>query len=186
MNYWLKIALVLCAIWAVAAGGIYLARSKKPTAQSVAAYIQANDINSKTGSGRQKIIDRVEAMLNRINLDERDELRREHVTDRFFRSLTPDEQSAFLDATLPTGFKQMMEAFNKMDPAKRKEFVDRALAEMRKRQGEQPPPDVDEKNVQKIVDQGLHSFYSDANADVKLDLAPLIEQMQKNLQSPSR
>jgi hypothetical protein len=54
--------------------------------------------------------------------------------------------------------------------------------EMKKHQGDQPK-DVDQKNVQKIVDQGLRSFYSDANADVKLDLAPLIEQMQQNLQS---
>ncbi|HWB61296.1 MAG TPA: hypothetical protein VG733_17575, partial [Chthoniobacteraceae bacterium] len=65
---------------------------------------------------------------------------------------------------------------------KRKEFVDRALNEMRQHQGDQPPRDVDDKNIQKIVDQGLHSFYSDASADTKLDLSPLIEQMQKNMQ----
>jgi hypothetical protein len=183
MNYWLKIGLVLCAIWAIAAGAIYLARSRKPTAQSVAAYVQANNIDSETGTDRKKTIDRVSNMLNQITMDERQELRREGVTDAFFRSLTPDEQAAFLDATLPTGFRQMMESFNKMDPAKRKEIVDHALAEMRKHQGEQPR-DIDQKNVQKIVDQGLRSFYSDANADVKLDLAPLIEQMQQNLQSP--
>ena len=182
MNYWLKIGLALCTIWAIAAGAIYLARSAKPTAQSVAAYIQGNNIDSKSGADRKKMIDRVAGMMNQITLDERQELRREHVTDSFFRSLTPDEQSAFLDATLPTGFKQMMEAFNNMPKDKRKEFVDRALTEMRKHEGEQPPPDIDERNEQKIVDQGLHSFYSDANADVKLDLAPLIEQMQKNLQ----
>lgn len=183
MNYWLKIGLVLCAIWAIACGAIYLARSRKPTAQSVAAYIQANDINSKSGADRRKVVDSVAAMLNRISLDERDQLRHQHITDNFFRALTPEEQAAFLDATLPTGFKQMMDAFNKMDPDKRKQFVDRALAEMRNHQGEQPPRDVDEKNVQKIVDQGMRAFYSEANADVKLDLAPLIEQMQRNLQN---
>ena len=35
---------------------------------------------------------------------------------------------------------------------------------------------------QRVIDQGLKSFYSDASADTKLDLAPLIEQMQRNLQ----
>ena len=182
MNYWLKIGLVLCAIWAIAAGAIYLARSANHTALSVAGYVHANDLHSKTGGDRKKAIDHVTAMMNQISLDERQELRRERVTDDFFRSLTPDEQAEYLDATLPTGFKQMMESFNKMDPAKRKEIVDHALVEMKKHQGEQPK-DVDQKNVQKIVDQGLRSFYSDANADVKLDLAPLIEQMQQNLQS---
>ena len=182
-SYWLKIGLVVLAIWAIAAGAIFYARSRKPTAESVTAYINANDLSSKTDADRRKVIDSVADMLNHLTLDERQDLRHEHVTDRFFRSLTPDEQSSFLDATLPTGFKQMMEAFNKMDPAKRKEFVDRALVEMRSREGDQPPRDIDDKNVQKIVDQGLRSFYSDANADVKLDLAPLIEQMQKNIQS---
>jgi hypothetical protein len=33
-----------------------------------------------------------------------------------------------------------------------------------------------------MIDQGLQSFYSDASAVTKMDLAPLIEQIQKNLQ----
>ena len=41
------------------------------------------------------------------------------------------------------------------------------------------PPDA---HIAKIVDQGMRSFYSEANAEVKLDLSPLIEQMQRNLQ----
>ena len=102
--------------------------------------------------------------------------------DGFFRSLTPEEQGRFLDLTLPTGFKQMMEAFNKMDPEKRKRFVKKALEDMERdaERGEQPP--VDDEVMQKMVEQGLRSYYSDATADVKMDLAPLIEQMQKNLQ----
>jgi hypothetical protein len=76
-----------------------------------------------------------------------------------------------------------MVAFNKMEPEKRKEFVDRALAEVKKRQGEAPPAGWNEKLVQKIVNQGLNTFYAEASANAKLDLAPLIEQMQRNLQS---
>lgn len=100
-----------------------------------------------------------------------------------FGSLTPAEQEAFLDATLPSGFKQLMDSFNKMEPAKRKQLVENALNEMKKHEGEAPPPGRDDKLAQHVVDQGLRSFYKDADANVKLDLAPLIEQMQKNLQS---
>ena len=184
MNQRLRLVLVLVAIWGITFGIIKLARAAKPTAQSVAAYVQKANINSMTAADRQKTIMRIEEMMNRISYEDRQKLRRDRVTDRFFRSLTPEEQTGFLDATLPTGFKQMMESFNKMDPVKRKEFVDRALAEMRKHEGEEPPPSINDKNVQKIVDNGLRSFYSDANADVKLDLTPLVEQMQKNLQGP--
>ena len=76
----------------------------------------------------------------------------------------------------------MMDAFNQMDPARRKAFVDRAVEEMKKHEGEGPPPGVDEQMNQRFIDQGMKSFYTDASADTKLDLAPLIEQMQRNLQ----
>ncbi len=66
-------------------------------------------------------------MLNGLTFEERQQMDRSGVTRNFFRELTPDEQGAFLDATLPTGFKQMMESFNRMDPAKRKAFVERAV-----------------------------------------------------------
>jgi len=182
MAPWLKISLALLGIWAVAGGVIYWARAEKPTPQSIAAYMRSADITSKTGADRDKVIHRVEEMFNGISYEDRQELRSEGLTNHFFGSLTPDEQGQFLDATLPTGFKQMMDSFNKMDHARRKQFVDRALARMRQDEGERPPPNLDDKNVQRIVDQGLRSFYSDANADVKLDLAPLIEQMQRNVQ----
>ncbi len=181
MKPWLKIALALIGIWVVAGGVIFWARAEKVTPESLAAYIRNTDIKSKSGSDRNKAILRVEDMLNRITYEDRQALRQQRVTDGFFRALTPDEQGQFLDATLPTGFKQMMESFNKMDAAKRKRFVDRALAEMRSRPGGEPPRTLDDKNAQRIVDQGLRSFYSDASADTKLDLAPLIEQMQVNI-----
>ena len=179
---WLKISLALLVIWAVAGGLIYWARAEKPTPQSIAAYLRSADITSRTGADRDKVIHRVEDMLNGISYEDRQELRREGLTNRFFGSLTPDEQGQFLDATLPTGFKQMMDSFNKMDHARRKQIVDNALARMRQDEGERPRPNLNDKNTQRIVDQGLRSFYSDADADVKLDLAPLIEQMQRNVQ----
>ena len=89
---------------------------------------------------------------------------------------------SYLDATLPTGFQQLMDAFNKMDPVKRKQIVNDALARMKEHEGEGPPPGINSNIAQHVVDQGIKSFYRDANADVKLDLAPLIEQMQRNLE----
>ena len=181
MSFWLKTTGAIVLTWIVAAGIIHFARASKPTAQSITDYIRREDITAKNNAQRARMIVRVEDMLNRISFDERQQLQRQGVTRDFVRTLTPDEQSAFLDATLPAGFKQWMESFNKMDPERRKRIVDRALAEMKKHEGE-APRNIDDKLTQKVVDQGLHSFYSDANADVKLDLAPLIEQMQKNLQ----
>ena len=136
----------------------------------------------RAGATANGTIRNAEGQLNDLSPEQRGELQKNGSTRRFFGALTKEEQSAFLDATLPADFKQMMEVFNKMDPAKRKEFVGRAVEEMKKHAGDGPPPGVDDNLRAKVVDQGLKSFYADANADTKIDMAPLIEQMQHNLQ----
>lgn len=183
MNFWRNVLISLGLIWAVAGGIIYGVRQAQPTAESLTVYLGQHPLTNETGTKRAKIINRVSDMLNGLKLEDRQALQGDGVTRDFFMSLTPKEQAAFLDATLPVGFKQIMEAFNKMVPEKRKEFVERALAEAKKRQSEGPPAGLNEELVQKMVNQGLNAFYAEASANAKLDLAPLIEQMQRNLQS---
>ena len=59
-----------------------------------------------------------------------------------------------------------------------------AVEDMQKHADEDhgPPPGVDPKINEHFINQGMRSFYKDASPDTKLDLAPLIEQMQRNLQ----
>lgn len=178
-SLWLKAALVLTAIWLVAGGAIFWARSVKITPASLAAYLEAHPIAEQSAADRDKLIEKVAAQMNALTYEERREMRMGKRLDGFFRSLTQEEQSRFLDLTLPTGFKQMMDSLNKMEPAKRKQFVERTLRDMKEREGEDPKMD---QNARKMIDQGFRSFYSDASTEVKMDVAPLIEQLQKNLQ----
>lgn len=186
MNFWLKIGGALAAVWLLAFAAIHFARRAKPTPESVAAFFQSEKLDGKSAAERAKLIDKGAALLNRLDFEERSQLRRDRVPEKFFLKLNKDEQGRFLDAALPAGFKQMMEAFNKMEPVKRREFVAKALDEMKKHEGEAPEHDIDDPNVRRIIDQGLRSFYNDTSAEVKLDLAPLIEQMQRNMQSFQR
>lgn len=181
MNFWTKTAVALLLVWAFAGAVIYFARKAKPTAASVTALVQGFGGGARVGASRSRDLARIEDAINRLPFEERQQLQRSGVTRKFFESLAPDEQLAFLDATLPSGFKQLMESFNKMEPERRRKVVQRALDEMKKREGEEPSRVPDEKIVQRVADEGLRAFYSEASADVKLDLAPLIEQMQKNL-----
>jgi hypothetical protein len=180
---WFKLAALLIAIWALAGGVIFWARSVKPTPESVVHYLDTHPVAA--ASDRGKLLEKVASQINQLNYDQRREVRMSKKLNGFFRSLTPEEQSRYLDLTLPAGFKQMMEALNKMTPEKRKEFVDKTLAEMKKHEGEDLPEDKHklDANGQKIIDQGFRSFYSEASAETKMDVAPLIEQLQRNLQS---
>jgi hypothetical protein len=184
MTFWLKTAALVAGVWILAAIVIHFASAGQPTAAGVAAYAQSVDLDKLQGDARRRAIERMENMVNRISFQDRQQLDRERIGRDFLHKLTPEEQDAYLDATLPTGFQQLMDSFNKMDPAKRKQLVDTALARMKEHEGQGPPPGANSNIAQHVVDQGLKSFYRDANADVKLDLAPLIEQMQRNLQHP--
>ncbi len=178
---WLKLTGVLAAIWLIAGGVIFFARSAKVTPESLVAYVEAHALDGKAPRDRAKIIEKTATQLNQLGYEDRQQFRMGRRLDGFFRALTPEEQGRFLDLTLPAGFKQMMEALNKMTPEKRQKFVDRALTDMKKREGERPPDAQLDATAKKIIDQGFKSFYSEASADVKMDVAPLIEQLQKNL-----
>jgi hypothetical protein len=183
MPFWSKCALLLAGVWITAGAVIYWARHAKPTAQSVTAYLQKAHLD---GDARAGTITAVETQFNEISLEDRQQLQRSGATRRFFLALTPAERLAFLDATLPAGFKQWMEAFNKMTREQRKQIVDRTLAQMKAHAGDEHPPGPNDEIAQHFVDQGMRSFYKDADADTKLDMAPLIEQMQTNAQSFGR
>jgi hypothetical protein len=181
---WFKIVGLLLAIWFVVGGAIYWARSVRATPDSVMRYLDGQPLNGKAPGERDDVLKRVAGQLNQFSYEQRREVRVSRKLNDFFKQLSPGEQSRFLDLTLPTGFHKMMESLNKMTPERRKEFVDKALADMKKHEGEDRPDAQLDENAKKVIDQGFKSFYSDASADVKMDMAPLIEQMQRNMQGP--
>src|SRR4051812_18453419 len=181
-SLWIKAALVVAGIWLAVAGVIWWARSVKATPDTLVQYVAAPPIDGRSPSQREKVIKTVAQQLNELQYEQRREVRVGRKLDAFFRSLTPDEKERFLDLTLPAGFHQMMDAFNKMQPAKRKQMVDKALVQIKQHAIDEAEPDTNDPYVRKMVEQGISSFYSDASAETKMDLAPLIEQIQKNLQ----
>ena len=184
MKFWVKTVALIAAVWIVAAIIIHFANASQPTAASVTAYVHSIDLDNLQGDARAHAIARMENMVNRVSFADRQQLDGERLGRDFLHKLTPAEQDAYLDATLPTGFQQLMDSFNKMDPAKRKQLVSDALVRMKEHEGQGAPPGINSNVAQRVIDQGLKSFYRDANADVKLDLAPLVEQMQRNLEHP--
>lgn len=184
---WIKAFLVVAAVWIIAGIAIWWAKSSKPTPEHIAAYVEKHPLEGKSPNDRAKTMEKVAGQLNALTYEERREVRLSRKLDEFFRQLNSNEQDRFLDLTLPNGFKQMMEALNKMDRVKRKDFVEKTISEMRKQEDAAMTDEArerfqDDRHVQKIIDQGLKSFYSEASAETKMDIAPILEQMQRNLQ----
>ena len=182
MSRYGKVFLVLGLVWLIAAGVIFWSRSALPTAQSLEKYVTTHPI--ATASNRQDVIKRTADQLNRLSFEERRSLEGKGTLRSFFEELNHDERQQFLEMTLPEGFNQLMQALNKMTPERRKKAVERALENIRDGRPEgNDGPKLEDAQVQKIISQGLSSFYEEASPDVKLDFAPVIEELQRSTQN---
>jgi hypothetical protein len=186
-------AAILLVIWVVAFAGYRIAKNARVTPDKVRAYVSSVDFSHLTGADREAALRRLAAMLNALSLDERQGLRRDGTINDWFSKMTEAEKGEFLDATMPTGFKQMIGAFEDLPQDKRERVVGQAMKQLKEQQanmaaGGQPPqgsnnvalsPELQDK-VTKI---GLQTFYSQSSAETKAELAPLLEQMQQTMQS---
>lgn len=178
---WIKVVLLVAVLWAVVVGTTTIVRRSRPTPESIATFVGANNIEGKAPAERATLINAVAAKVNGLEYEQRRELDRQRKLEPFWIALNAGEKDRYLGLVLPTGFKQMMENFNKMEPAKRKRMVQKAVDDLRSREGDRPERALDDPQIRKIVDQGLKSFYSDATIDAKMDALPFLEALEQTV-----
>jgi hypothetical protein len=184
----------LVVIWVVAFAGYEIAQHAKVTPEKVRAYIAGTDFAHLSAADRAAAIQKLAAMLNALSQEERRKLRLDHTAYNWFDTMTEDEKGQFLEATLPTGFKQMITAFEDLPADKRKRAVDQAVKQMRDARekmaasGQMPPAQANgvvlSQDLQdKVTKIGLQSFYSQSSAQTKAELAPFLEELQRTMES---
>lgn len=185
----------IAGIWIVATAGFYLAKSFKVTGEKVRAYVEAVDLSKLSGDARARAIQKLADMLNKLSYEERQRLRLGRTAEKWFEQMTEEEKGAFLEATMPTGMKQMITAFEEMPADKRQRVLDNAMKRLREDRGRKPsggapkpggtnaPPAISPELEEKVREIGLKSFYSQSSAQTKAELAPLLEEMQRSMQS---
>ncbi len=183
--------LAVLMIWAVALGGYFIAKNAKVTAEKVRAYVESVELSRLSAADRAAALRKLADMLNRLTLEERREMRMGRVVGDWFAQMTEEEKAEFIEATMPTGFKQMIAAFEELPEEQRKRTVDRAMRRLREQQprdalgesdGTNAPPLSPELEA-KVRTIGLKSFYSESSAQTKAELAPLLEEMQRAMES---
>jgi hypothetical protein len=190
MIIWALVAIV--GIWLVALTGRWFLENRKVTADKVRAYVEAVDFSRLTGAARAKALKDLEAKLNALSYEERQRLRGEQLMKDWFAKMTEEEKAQFIEATMPTGFKQMIGAFEQMPEDKRHKVVDDAMRNLRQQNAERSgnpaqrgtngSPPISPELEAKIRSIGLNSFYSQSSAQTKAELAPLLEEMQRNME----
>lgn len=181
-------------IWVVAYAGQWYLGHIKMTAEKVRAYMDSVDFAHLTGEARARALKELEDKLNSLSYEERQRLRAEHLINDWFAQMTEDEKSQFIEATMPTGIKQMLDAFEQLPEEKRHRMVDDALKNLREanqraatngvvaQNGTNGPP-VSPELEAKIRTIGLNSFYSQSSAETKAELAPVLEELQRTMES---
>jgi hypothetical protein len=135
--------------------------------------------------------------LNALAREERQRARIDREVRRWFEKMTEKEKEQFLEATLPTGFRQMLSAFEELPADRRKKALDDALKRIRDArqnanveevQGTSttelgPLPGWSEELQKKATTIGLQSFYNQSTAKTKAEMAPILEELQQMMES---
>jgi hypothetical protein len=188
--------LAVVAIWLVAMIGYAIVQNRKITEEKVRAYAASVDLSKLSGDARARAIQRLEDMLNALSLEERRKSRLDRLAWSWFNQMTEAEKADFIEATMPTGFKQMITAFEQLPDDKRKQTIDDAMRRLRedrggpglgpgrgRRQGTNGPPPLSDELQAKVRTIGLKTFYSQSSAQTKAELAPLLDELQRVMES---
>ena len=185
-------ALAVCGIWLVALAGYRIAKNAKMTAEKVKAYAESVDISKLTGAARAKAIRELADKLNALTLEERRKARLERAAWSWFDQMTEEEKARFLEATMPTGFKQMLTSFEQLPEEKRRRAIDDALRRLKEARGQfgagpgrgtNSPPVLSDELQARIRTIGLKAYYSQSSAQTKAELAPVLEELQRVMES---
>jgi hypothetical protein len=185
------------AVWLLAWAGFALSQRSKASAENMALYLRSVDLNKLSGKERERALRRLADQMKALSIDERRRTRLEGEWNRWFEAMTEEEKSAYLEATLPSGFKQMLTSFEQLPEDKRKRAIGDAVKELKKareaiengddpgpiRPGTNAPPDLSPQLQKKILTIGLNSYYSSSSAQSKVDLAPLLEEIQRSMEN---
>jgi hypothetical protein len=183
----------LLAAWVLTFAGYKIAGAMKVTAGKVRAYADSVDLGKLPAAERAKAIQRLAEMLNALTLEERREARLGREWEKWFVQMTEQERARFIEATMPTGFKQMIGAFEQMPEEQRKKAISDAMRNLREAQSQMQAqgnlpsstnaPMLSEDLQKQVATIGLQTFYSQSSAQTKAELAPVLEEMQRMMES---
>jgi hypothetical protein len=184
----------IVTLWAIALTAYAIARSFKITPEKLAARL--------ADTKRPMSLEEIARQFNALDQDGRRDLRMNEAMRRWFDALSEVDKARFMELTLPTGFKRMINAFEEMPPDKRKKALDDAYKRMRAAQAEardpgaallgqskedaQKRPPMSEEVRQKMFEVGLSTFYNESSAQTKAEVMPLLEELQRTMQKQRR
>ena len=176
----------LLLVWVVALTIYYFAGKSKMTIERLHDYVMATDLSQLSDADRERAIDKLADMVNSLSPEDRMKWRRLNDWKKLFEKMTEAERARFIEKTLPSGVKQMMDAFSQLPADQRKKMIDDAVNNLKQgtvnnnggAYGNNGPPPLSPELEQQVREIGLQSFYTQSTAEEKAELSPLLEQLE--------
>ena len=188
----------IVVVWLMAWSGYVIAQNTKMTAEKIRRYVSSIDLRALSAAERADALRKLADKINALSLEERRQWRMSGEWRKWFDEMTEEEKAQFIDATLPTGFKQMLNAFEDLPEARRRKTIDDAMRQiyethalpLDREPGQDAPmygtngaPALSPQLEQRLRTIGLKSFYSESSAQTKAELAPLLEEVQRQMEN---
>ncbi len=185
----------LAVAWLLAYGGFSLVRSLKPTPDKVRALIRSNNLASLTPEQRRVVLRKLAALLNQLSPEDRRNARMAPEWRAFLDQMSDAEKAELLEETLPSGVTQMLAAFEQMPENKRRQAIEDSVRRLREARLQADPEagastngpldgmELTPELREKVVTTGLKSFMDQGSADTKAQLQPLMEELQRSMES---
>jgi len=185
----------LVLAWLIAFAGFAIVRHLKPTPEKVRSLLQSTDLSKLSPEQRKAVLKKLAALLNQLSAEDRRKARMAPEWRPLFKQMTDIEKGELLEETLPSGVTQMLAAFEEMPENKRRQAIEDSIRRLREARlqadpdgdagwgagpdGMELPPELREK----AVSQGLRTFMDQGSADTKAQMQPLLEELQRNMES---
>ncbi|HVV02256.1 MAG TPA: hypothetical protein VHH88_12885 [Verrucomicrobiae bacterium] len=183
----------LVGIWVLALSGYFMARGARVTPEKIRAFVSSTDFKHLSREQRLAAINKLGRMLDSLSLEERRHAHLDRVAWSWFQDMTEEEKGRFIDVIMPTGFKQMLAAFEKLPGEKRRRAIDNTLKRVREDEARGPAANTNASGTNrpalspeleaKVRSIGLQTFYSQSSAETKAELAPVIEELQRGMET---
>ncbi|HZQ48330.1 MAG TPA: hypothetical protein VFC07_15035 [Verrucomicrobiae bacterium] len=195
----LLIAAALVVVSSLLAWVVFgIAQNSRMTAEKLRQYEDSVDIASLSGAERADALRKLAEKINELSLEERRKSRLGPEWKQWFDKMTENEKGQFIEATLPSGFKQWLNVFDNLPEASRKSFIDAAMKQLKTTHqpvfdrepgqdksmyGTNGAPALSPGLWQRAQSIGLRTFYSESSAEAKAELAPFLEELQHQMQT---
>ncbi len=194
-RHWLIAGAALAALWTAVALVMRATDDRVAWPEKVAALLEAapwRQPGEGTSAARERHLGLVIANFNRLDDAQRRRLREDHqdALDRFFASLTPEEQALYVQRTVERHFDLVSTVIRRMSPDERKRLAGRLRSDLRNLRGAQAEgarlSSQDQEMLDFMIGEDPVLFLRELPPRAKMELAPLIEEMQARAQGLRR